>query len=83
MNFSSLKSGIRHRAPGRQAIYTASHNQFLIKAVDNPIDSTSLLAQSTLAHTASTSGLPATKAHGSTCRISATLRTKNNVRCTS
>lgn len=34
-----------------QAIYQASHNQFLIKAIHNLIDSTSLLGQSTLAHT--------------------------------
>lgn len=34
-----------------QAIYAASHNQFLIKAINNLIDSTALLGQSTLAHT--------------------------------
>src|SRR3546814_10669291 len=34
-----------------QAIYTASHNQFLIKDINNLIDSTALLGQSTMAHT--------------------------------
>jgi DNA-binding GntR family transcriptional regulator len=34
-----------------QAIYAASHNQFLIKAINNLIDSIALLGQSTLAHT--------------------------------
>ena len=34
-----------------QAIYMASHNQFLIKAINGLIDSISLLGQSTLAHT--------------------------------
>lgn len=45
------KNPVRSNYEFHQAIYTASHNQFLIKAINNLIDSTALLGQSTLAHT--------------------------------
>lgn len=47
----SHKDPVRSNYEFHQAIYTASHNQFLVKAINNLIDSTALLGQSTLAHT--------------------------------
>lgn len=47
----AYKDPVRSNYEFHQAIYTASHNQFLVKAINNLIDSTSLLGQSTLAHT--------------------------------
>lgn len=42
---------IRSNYEFHQALYAASHNQFLVKAINSLIDSTALLGQSTLAHT--------------------------------
>lgn len=42
---------IRSNYEFHQALYAASHNQFLVKAINSLIDSTVLLGQSTLAHT--------------------------------
>src|SRR5690606_32531191 len=42
---------VRSNYEFHQALYAASHNQFLVKAINNLIDSTALLGQSTLAHT--------------------------------
>jgi DNA-binding GntR family transcriptional regulator len=45
------KDPIRSNYDFHQALYAASHNPFLVKAINNLIDSTALLGQSTLAHT--------------------------------
>ncbi len=42
---------VRSNYEFHQALYAASHNQFLVKAINSLIDSTALLGQSTLAHT--------------------------------
>jgi len=42
---------VRSNYEFHQALYAASHNQFLVKAMNSLIDSTALLGQSTLAHT--------------------------------
>lgn len=42
---------VRSNYEFHQALYAASHNPFLVKAINSLIDSTALLGQSTLAHT--------------------------------
>jgi len=47
----SFADPVRSNYEFHQALYAASHNQFLVKAINSLIDSTALLGQSTLAHT--------------------------------